>query len=103
MIKTSNSGLPLELEVETLDQITEALTMQVDGYLLDNMPPAIIKKAVELIRNAEQGAKIFIEASGGITLEKLKVFASTGIEAISVGALTTGVKNTNLKMEFKTL
>ena len=99
--KASNSGLPLELEVETLDQITEALTMQVDGYLLDNMPPVIIKKAVELIRNAEQGAKIFIEASGGITDKNLASFLDTGINAISVGALTHSAISKDIRLEFR--
>ena len=68
---TSNTGLPLELEVDILNQITEALKMQVDGFLLDNMSPSLIRKAVGLIRNSERGAEIFIEASGGITDENI--------------------------------
>jgi len=102
-LENSEPSVPVELEVDALDQLGEGLMHKVDGFLLDNMNPDQIMEAIDIVREKSNGRRIFLEASGGITLEKLKVFASTGIEAISVGALTTGVKNTNLKMEFKTL
>ena len=102
-LENSEPSVPVELEVDKLDQLEEGLMHKVDGFLLDNMNPDQIMEAIEIVREKSNGRRIFLEASGGITLEKLKVYASTGIEAISVGALTTGVKNTNLKMEFKTL
>ena len=102
-LENSEPSVPVELEVDALDQLGEGLMHKVDGFLLDNMNPDQIMEAIDIVREKSNGRRIFLEASGGITLEKLKVFASTGIEAISVGALTTGVKNINLKMEFKTL
>ena len=102
-LENSEPSVPVELEVDALDQLEEGLMHKVDGFLLDNMNPDQIMEAIDIVRDKSNGRRVFLEASGGITLEKLKVFASTGIEAISVGALTTGVKNTNLKMEFKTL
>ena len=97
---TSNTGLPLELEVDNLNQITEALKMQIDGFLLDNMPPSLIRQAVRLIRNSERGDKIFIEASGGITDENIISYLDTGINAISVGAITHSAISKDIRLEF---
>jgi len=90
----------LELEVDNLDQIREALIIGVDGFLLDNMSPAFIKKAVLLIRNSEKGNDIFIEASGGITEKNIVSYLDTGINAISVGAMTHSAKSKNIRLEF---
>ena len=86
--------------MDALDQLGEGLIYKVDGFLLDNMNPDQMVEAINIVRAKSNGRQVCLEASGGITLEKLKDYASTGIEAISVGALTTGVKNINLKMEF---
>ena len=98
----SNLGFPLELEVECIDQITEALTMQVDGFLLDNMSPDLVRQAVALIRNSEAGENIFIEASGGITDENIVSYMDTGINAISVGAMTHSAISKDISLEFRT-
>ena len=74
--------------------------MQVDGFLLDNMPPNLIKEAVALIRNAEKGTEIFIEASGGITDKNLVSYLNTGINAISVGAMTHSAISKDIRLEF---
>ena len=97
---TSNTGLPLELEVDNLNQVTEALKMQIDGFLLDNMSPSLIRKAVGLIRNSERGDEIFIEASGGITDENIVSYLDTGINAISVGAMTHSAISKDIRLEF---
>jgi nicotinate-nucleotide pyrophosphorylase (carboxylating) len=97
---SSLSGFPLELEVDSLDQIIEALTMHVDGFLLDNMTPDLIRQAVGLIRNSKQGSKIFIEASGGITDKNLSSYLDTGINAISVGAMTHSAISKDIRLEF---
>ena len=99
-VKDTCSYLPLEIEVDTLDQIQEALKIGVDGFLLDNMSAEIVKRAVEIIRNSKNGSGIFIEASGGITEKTLKAYLNTGINAISIGAITHGVKSKNIKLEF---
>lgn len=73
----------IEVEVETLDQVDEALKAEADILLLDNMSPSIMKSVVH-----EVGDLAVTEASGGITLEQVKTVAATGVNLISVGALT---------------
>lgn len=73
----------IEVEVETLDQVDEALKAGADILLLDNMPPDIMKGVVQ-----EVGDLAVTEASGGITLDKVKTVAAAGVDLISVGALT---------------
>lgn len=91
--------MKIEVEVDNLQQILEALETGVDGFLLDNMPPDMIKKAVSMIRAYPGGEDIFIEASGGINLDNLSSYVDTGINAISSGALTHSAKSSNLHME----
>ena len=92
--------LPLELEVDNFDQIHEALKMQVDGFLLDNMKPETIRAAVSIIRESQNGEDVFIEASGGITLENIHPYLNTGINAISIGAITHQAINKNIRLDF---
>ena len=73
----------IEVEVETVGQVDEALKAGVDILLLDNMPPGIMERVVQ-----EVGDRAVTEASGGITLEQVKAVAATGVNLISVGALT---------------
>ena len=73
----------IEIEIETLDQVDEALEAGADILLLDNMPPATMKGIVQ-----EVGDLVVTEASGGITLDRVKTVAATGVNLISVGALT---------------
>ena len=98
-VKESNPNLPLELEVDNLDQIQEALIIGVGGFLLDNMTPSTIKEAVTLIRNSEGGDDIFIEVSGGITDENIVLYLDTGINAISVGAMTHSAVSKDIRLE----
>lgn len=83
--------LPVQVEVDTIEQLTDALTAAPDMVLLDNMPPDQLAKAVA-IRN-EQSPGVLLEASGGITLESLAEIAATGVDRISLGALTHSVPN----------
>ena len=73
----------IEVEVETLDQVDEALEAEADILLLDNMSPSLMKAVVQ-----EVGDRAVTEASGGITLDKVKTVAAAGVDLISVGALT---------------
>ncbi len=73
----------VELEVDTLQQLEQALTVGVDIVLLDNMGPETLKTAVEMV-----GGRAITEASGGITLETAAEVAATGVDYLSVGALT---------------
>lgn len=76
----------VEVEVDSLAQLTEALTERPDIVLLDNMPVAMLREAV-VMRN-EQAPAVRLEASGGITLKTVRAVAETGVDCISVGALT---------------
>ena len=70
--------------MESLDALDEVLAAGVDRVLLDNMDPAQMRRAVE----RAQGTGVTLEASGGITLESTRAVAETGVDFISVGALT---------------
>ena len=97
----SNKGkLPIELEVDTIDQLIEGLKLDLDGYLLDNMNPLMVQKAVKIIRNQPQGENIFIEASGGINYETLEKYAATGVDGVSMSAITAQAPVVDIKLDF---
>jgi nicotinate-nucleotide pyrophosphorylase (carboxylating) len=98
-IRSRDYDLPIEVEVETTDEIEEALKCQVEGLLLDNMSPAETRHAVDFIRVIAR-TDVFIEASGGITLETIGEYVKTGVDAVSVGSLTHGIRSSNIHMEF---
>ena len=88
------SDLPIEVEVETLAELHEALEACVDRVLLDNMSPALMVEAVALCRG-----RASTEASGGITLATIREVAATGVDFISIGALTHSVKSLDVSLE----
>jgi len=92
--KQSSHTVKIEVEVESLSQLQEALKAQVDIIMLDNMDLEAMKEAVKMVKG-----KILIEASGEITLEKVRKIAQAGIDLISIGALTHSVKSLNISME----
>jgi len=92
--KQISHTVKIEVEVENLSQLQEALEMKVDIIMLDNMNLNTMKKAVEIAKG-----KTLIEASGGVTLERVKEIAQTGVDLISVGALTHSVKSLDISME----
>jgi len=92
--KQISHTVKIEVEVENLSQLQEILEMKVDIIMLDNMDLNTMKKAVKMIKG-----KALIEASGGITLEKVRKIAQTGVDLISVGALTHSVKSLDISME----
>ncbi|HEY8890731.1 MAG TPA: carboxylating nicotinate-nucleotide diphosphorylase [Clostridium sp.] len=84
----------IEVEVESLNQINEALEVKVDIIMLDNMDELDMKKAVEIINK-----KAIVEASGNITLDNIMSVANCGVDYISVGALTHSFKALDLSMK----
>ena len=90
---------PIELEVDTLHQLQEGLAMNIDGFLLDNMSPNQVKKAVQIIRESLDGESIFVEASGGINYETLESYAWTGIDGVSMSAITAHALPVDIKLE----
>ena len=80
---SARQGVTVEVECATLDEVEAALAAGVPRLLLDNMAPDELRRAVELV-----GGRAELEASGGITLENVRAVAETGVDYISVGALT---------------
>jgi nicotinate-nucleotide pyrophosphorylase (carboxylating) len=78
--------VPLEIEVDSLEQLDEALRCGPDIVLLDNMPPEQMREAVRRRNAAAPG--VLLEASGGVTLATLRAIAETGVDRVSIGALT---------------
>ena len=85
----------IEVEVDTLEQLDEVLTLPVDAVLLDNMSIADLSEAV-----ARAKGKIVLEASGGVSLENVREIAQTGVDLISVGSLTHSPKALDLGLDF---
>ena len=89
----------IEIEVESLEQLREALDCGGKLILLDNMSPAEMRDAVKIVA-ASGNENVELEASGGVTLQSVRVIAETGVDRISVGALTKDVKALDLSMRF---
>ena len=99
-IEQARSAVPqtlkIEVEVETLDQVAEAQAAGADIILLDNMPVNLMKAAV-----GEIGEDVLTEASGGITLDQVEAVAATGVNLISVGALTHSAMPLNIRLDLE--
>jgi nicotinate-nucleotide pyrophosphorylase (carboxylating) len=92
------AGVVVEVEVDTLEQLRNALTAQPDIVLLDNMGPSDLREAAA-IRNAV-ASNTQLEASGGISLANVSAIAATGIERISIGALTHSAPALDLGLDW---
>ena len=92
-------GMSIEVEVDTLGQLADALEGAPDIVLLDNMPPELLRQAVAL-RN-ERAPRIELEASGGVTVATVAEIARTGLERISAGALTHSPPALDLAFDWK--
>lgn len=90
-----NPHLLLEIEVETLEQLEEAIAANPDRVLLDNFFIHDLKKAVTLTNS-----RVKLEASGNITLENIRAYAETGVNYISIGGLTKHIQAIDLSMRF---
>lgn len=94
--KQLNPGKPVEVETESLEELQQAIDAGADIIMLDNFSTDIMRQAVEL--NAGRAA---LENSGNVTLDTIAEFAETGVDYISVGALTKHLKAMDLSMRFK--
>ena len=92
--ETAPHTLKIEVEVETVEQAEDALNAGADIILLDNMSPEEMRRAVTLAKN-----RALTEASGGVTLENVRAIAETGVDLISVGALTHSVKALDISLD----
>jgi len=113
-IQRTRRDLLLEVEVESLDQLHEALRPEVDRILVDNQTPAVVKRCVEEVDKwyaanppdhprVRNGARRWpeVEVSGGLNLETIRVYAETGVDYLSVGALTHSAPALDLSLEIE--
>lgn len=94
--KELNPGKPVEVETESLKELQQAIDAGADIVMLDNFTTDMMREAV----NLNQG-RVALENSGNVTLDTIREFAETGVDYISVGALTKHVKAMDLSMRFK--
>jgi nicotinate-nucleotide pyrophosphorylase (carboxylating) len=93
-VRREHPGRTVEVEADTVEQLEQALAAGADVVLLDNMAPEMLRHAVRITNGRAQ-----LEASGGITIETIREVAETGVNAISVGALTHSVRALDIAME----
>lgn len=92
-----NLDIPIEIEVRNFEELEEVLANEkVERVMFDNFSPEEVRKAVKLV-----GGRLVTEASGGITLETIRDYALSGVDFISVGALTHSVKSLDLSLKAK--
>jgi nicotinate-nucleotide pyrophosphorylase (carboxylating) len=96
---SSHRDVLIEVEVETLEQVAEALATNADRLLLDNFSLQQLSEAVKL--RHQMAPDVTLEASGGISLERIRKIAETGVDFISVGSLTKDVNAADLSMQFR--
>ena len=92
----------IEVETRTREEVADALKAGVDKILFDNMNTAQLKEAVETVKNWKSSKgkrKPLTEASGNITLENVRLVAQTGVDRISVGAITHSAKALDISLE----
>lgn len=93
--KLADTDLQVQVEVDSIEQIQEALDAGADRLLLDNMNVPTLRKAVELV-----AGRVPIEASGGVTLETIRAIAETGVDYISVGRITQSAPAVDIGMDY---
>jgi nicotinate-nucleotide pyrophosphorylase (carboxylating) len=96
LLRATGTRLPIEVEAETLDDVREAVAVGAEQILLDNMPPALMREAVQLV-----SGKAMLEASGGVSLETVRQIAETGVDFVSVGALTHSARSLDVSLELE--
>ncbi|KIL39387.1 nicotinate-nucleotide pyrophosphorylase [Gordoniibacillus kamchatkensis] len=100
-IRAARANIPhtmkIEIEVESLDQLREALAAGPDIVMLDNMAPELMREAVAVLK--AQAPHIVVEASGSVTLQTIRQIAETGVDVISVGRLTYSVQSLDISLD----
>jgi nicotinate-nucleotide pyrophosphorylase (carboxylating) len=93
--KDASTGLQVQVEVDRIEQVEEALAAGADRLLLDNMDPSTLRRAVELV-----AGRVPLEASGGVRLETIRSIAESGVEFISVGRITQSAPAVDIGMDY---
>jgi len=95
-VRSAFPTAPIEIEVDTLEQLAEVLPLKPDLVLLDNMTPEQCRVAVSLVAGQTK-----LEASGGITLDRARSYAETGVDYLAIGALTHSAKNFDIGLDVR--
>lgn len=93
--RAHGSRLPIQVEVDRIEQIEPALTAGADRLLLDNMPPPVLREAVALV-----ASRVPLEASGGVRLDTIRAIAETGVTYVSVGRITQSAPAVDIGLDF---
>jgi nicotinate-nucleotide pyrophosphorylase (carboxylating) len=93
--KAAGTGLQVQVEVDRIDQIEDALDAGADRLLLDNMGPPTLREAVALV-----GGRVPLEASGGVNLDTIRGIAETGVDYISVGRITQSAPAVDIGLDY---
>ena len=93
--RAADTGLQVQVEVDRLEQIEPALAAGADRLLLDNMPPPLLREAVERVRG-----RVPLEASGGVNLDTIRGIAETGVDFISVGRITQSAPAVDIGLDY---
>jgi nicotinate-nucleotide pyrophosphorylase (carboxylating) len=94
--KAADTGLPVQVEVDRIDQIEPALEAGADRLLLDNMPPAVLREAVALV-----AGRVPTEASGGVRLDTIRAIAMSGVTYVSVGRITQSAPAIDIGLDYE--
>lgn len=94
-------GMVIEVEVRDHKELQAALEAQPDRILLDNMSNEELSRSVEIVRQSDAKKRILLEASGGISAERLKALADTGVDAVSMGALTHSAPSVDISLRYE--
>ena len=98
---SKNPGKDIEVEVDTLEQIDEALETKATSILLDNFSPKSLPEIIKHIRSHKNGKNIYIELSGGINSSNIDKYCIKGVDGISMGALTHNIKSIDISLDLK--
>jgi nicotinate-nucleotide pyrophosphorylase (carboxylating) len=93
--KAADTGFPVQVEVDRIDQIEPALEAGADRLLLDNMLPPVLREAVALV-----AGRVPLEASGGVNLDTIRAIAETGVHYISVGRITQSAPSVDIGLDY---
>jgi nicotinate-nucleotide pyrophosphorylase (carboxylating) len=94
--KAADTGLPIQVEVDRIDQIEPALAAGADRLLLDNMPPPVLREAVALV-----AGRVPLEASGGVRLDTIRAIAESGVTYVSVGRITQSAPAVDIGLDYE--
>lgn len=94
--KSVGHAVKIEVECDTLAQVREAIEARADIVLLDNMTPEVLRQAVEIV-----GGRALCEASGGVNLQTVRAIAQSGVDIVSVGALTHGARSLDIGLDIE--